>query len=96
MINSFEVSFEKEWINDGKLIIAKSKDGNILYAGDNLDSNCVINPLIKRYFYLDNLISANLKYSLLGAETSHPNKASKNIKNLSKFLDPSKFTTEEI
>ena len=67
-------------------------DGNIIYAyGKNEDgedvaitslsqlnklSDVEINPIFKRYFYIENILSQNLRYSILGSEVADPDKVS--------------------
>lgn len=97
IMNTDDVSeFKQQWFQNNKLIIAKTKDGKIIQSGEIVTDDAIINPLLLRYFNLDNLVSANIKYPLLGAETSHPNKASVNLKNIASQFTPGIFTSSEI
>ncbi len=90
--------YADKWIRNGKLILAYDKDGNAIQY-TNTDSVAEINPLLEKYFYIDSLVSNNLRLSLTGFETNHPDKSkfvkmwnnvakAKNITN--KFLASSK------
>lgn len=83
--------FFNEWVDaeTGKLILAKTKDGkNILGIGDNYNNEDVIlNPFLDKFFYMEGLISNNLRMSLTGSEINHPDKAKKSTYNLFKKLD---------
>lgn len=88
--------FEKDWTSHGKLILAKN--GNTpIYHESQLREDSVINPILEKYFYLDNILSANLKYALIGSEVADPDKSSKiNIKNEFDPTVQSDKTPEEI
>ncbi len=72
-----QVEYYKNWTIDGRLIIAKTASGNELKPGDEINNNeqIVVNPLLEKYFYSDLLLSANLKYLLVGSETVHKGKS---------------------
>lgn len=72
--------FEKEWINNGKLVLAKDVNGNIITSKNDIKEGIYVNPLLEKFFYLDNIISQNLKYAFMGSETSHEIKANPDIK----------------
>ena len=62
------------------LIIAKIKRKNgtidVLYDGDNINLNegdtLMVNPLIEKYFYIDSIMSNNIRLTLVGTEAVHP------------------------
>lgn len=70
--------FIRTWIINGQLVPARYKDGReiMVDAIENVDPNEVImNPLLEKYFYIDSLASNNLRLSLTGFETAHPDKS---------------------
>lgn len=67
--------FESKWFNAGRLIIAKQNGKNIMYGNIDLNEDIEINPLLRRYFYTDTLLSNNLRFTYTGSEIAHPNKA---------------------
>ena len=77
--------FFEEWVDKktGKLIIAKTNDGkNIIGVGDNYKGEPVIlNPFLDKFFYVEGLLSNNLRMSLTGSEINHPNKAYNTLYN---------------
>lgn len=66
--------YASKWIKNGKLILAYDKDGKAIQF-TNTDSVSEINPLLEKYFYIDSLVSNNLRLSLTGFETNHPDKS---------------------
>lgn len=73
--------FNKQWISDNKLIIAKIIDGNgkvvkSIQSGSNIKleqgQRVKLNPLLEKYFYLESLLSNNLRFELTGTECAHP------------------------
>lgn len=66
--------YAEHWIRNGKLILAYDKDGNAIQY-TNTDSVAEMNPLLEKYFYIDSLVSNNLRLSLTGFETNHPDKS---------------------
>lgn len=71
---NFVEEFEKQWVKNGRLILAKDENGNEISLKSHIskDKKITLNPLLEKYFYIDNLTSANIKYSLLGSEISDP------------------------
>lgn len=70
--------YEKEWVKNGRLIIAKYKGKELFYSSDliGVDINQIeLNPLLQKYFYVDNIVSGNIKYAILGNEIADPLKA---------------------
>lgn len=66
--------YADKWIRNGKLVFAYDKDGKeILFT--NTDSVSEINPILEKYFYIDSLISNNLRFQLTGFESNHPDKS---------------------
>ena len=62
----------------GKMILAKQGDQNILGIGRDFDKNApglVLNPFLDKFFYVEGLLSNNLRMSLTGSEINHPDKA---------------------
>ena len=66
--------YANKWIKNGKLVLAYDKDGKAIQF-TNTDSVSEINPLLEKYFYIDSLVSNNLRLSLTGFETNHPDKS---------------------
>lgn len=66
--------YAKKWINNGKLILAYDQDGKPIQF-TNTKSISEINPLLEKYFYIDSLVSNNIRLSLTGFETNHPDKS---------------------
>lgn len=67
-------NFMNEWVQGGKLIFAYDKDGNAI-TYKNTTSVSRLNPLLEKFFYLDSLLSNNLRFQLTGFETNHPDKS---------------------
>lgn len=66
--------YADKWIRNGKLIFAYDKDGKeVLF--DNTDSVSELNPILEKYFYIDSLVSNNLRFQLTGFESNHPDKS---------------------
>lgn len=80
--NNFK-DFEKNWVKDGKLILAKGKvnkeDINITYTFDENTTDLELNPLLDVFFMVDNLLGNNLRYGETGTEINHPIKVLKKI-----------------
>ena len=72
-------AFFNDWVDarTGKLIIAKQNNNNIIGVGDvfNSEDEVILNPLLDKFFYVEGLLSNNLRMSLTGSEINHPNKA---------------------
>lgn len=63
-----------DWVYGNNMVLAKRPDGtNILSIADVTD-DMILNPILDRYFMLDNLLGNNLRLSLTGAEYNHPTK----------------------
>ena len=86
--NNFK-NFEKEWVKDGKIILAKGvldkEKVNIIYTFNTNTTDLELNPLLNSYFMVDNLLGNNLRYALTGNEINHPVKALKKI-SINKLL----------
>ena len=68
------LQYADKWIRNGKLVFAYDKDGReILF--DNTDSVLELNPILEKYFYIDSLVSNNLRFQLTGFESNHPDKS---------------------
>ena len=66
--------YADKWIHNGKLIFAYDKDGKeVLF--DNTESVSELNPILEKYFYIDSLVSNNLRFQLTGFESNHPDKS---------------------
>lgn len=83
-------NYVNEWVNEktGQLILSKPID----------DTDFELNPLLNKFFYIEGLLSNNLRLSLTASEINHPDKAYetlfnsvKNIENLKQFNDISKL-----
>lgn len=69
-------ALETEWTKNGKLILAKVDGKDILYGSRIKNYKTLqLNPILEKYFYLDSLLSNNLRFSLTGSEVAHPDKA---------------------
>lgn len=83
--------FFNTWVdkNTGKLILAKTSSGvPILGIGEVYNGEPVtLNPFLDKFFYVEGLLSNNLRMSLTGSEVNHPDKAKKSTYNLTKKLD---------
>ena len=81
--------FEKNWVKNGKLILAKGtlngEDIDIIYTMPDGVKNIKLNPLLDAYFMVDNLLGNNLRYGITGSEINHPLKALRKL-NLNKLL----------
>ena len=64
--------YESKWVKNGRLILAKDENGNEIRYSRHLKGNFQLNPLLEKYYYIDNLLSSNLKYSLVGSEIPDP------------------------
>lgn len=71
--------FFEQWVDakTGRLILAKQGKNNIIGIGDNFNSskNVILNPFLDKFFYVEGLLSNNLRMSLTGSEINHPDKA---------------------
>ena len=88
-------AFFSEWIDakTGKMILAKQGDRNILGLSGDFNKNekgMMLNPLLDRFFYIEGLLSNNLRMSLTGSEINHPDKAFGTLLNTIK--DPEKVS----
>lgn len=73
-------AFFSEWIDSktGKLILAKQGNRNILGLSGDFNKNedgMFLNPMLDKFFYIEGLLSNNLRMSLTGSEINHPDKA---------------------
>lgn len=89
------IDFFKNWVDakTGKLILAKQGGRNILGIGGDFDINepgMELNPFLSKFFYVEGLMSNNLRMSLTGSEINHPDKA-KGV-----FLDKVKKITNHV
>lgn len=81
--------FFKEWVDakTGKLILAKQGDRNVLGIGNDFNKKepgMELNPMLSKFFYVEGLLSNNLRMSLTGSEINHPDKAFGTMFNLVK------------
>jgi hypothetical protein len=86
-------AFFSEWVDSktGKLILAKQGDRNILGLSGDFNKNeegMMLNPMLDKFFYIEGLLSNNLRMSLTGSEINHPDKAFDTLLNTIK--DPKK------
>ena len=71
--------FFKKWVDvkTGKLILAKQGGRNVLGISGDFDKTepgLILNPFLNKFFYVEGLLSNNLRMSLTGSEINHPNK----------------------
>lgn len=102
------MKFFEEWVDakTGKLILAKQGKRNILGIGNDFnpkEAGLVLNPFLDKFFYVEGLLSNNLRMSLTGSEINHPDKAFgtvfntvKNIKKVNDFVSFNKVTGESL
>lgn len=74
------IEFFKNWVDakTGKLILAKQGNQNILGISNDFNKNLpgmILNPFLDKFFYVEGLLSNNLRMSLTGSEINHPDKA---------------------
>lgn len=95
------IEFFSNWVDakSGKLILAKQGNRDILGIGKDFNKNepgMVLNPFLDKFFYIEGLLSNNLRMSLTGSEINHPDKAKgtlfSKVKNVSNFVDFNKAT----
>ena len=79
------------WIDNGLMIIAKTKEGKNIFYGE-VPSDAQINPLLEKYFYVSSLLQNNLRLSLIGTELNHKVKP---LSNITKRLE-NNFTKQEL
>lgn len=74
--NENQGTFLTDWVQDGKLVLAKV-NGKPILSGSRIKSyrTFELNPMLEKYFYLDSLLANNLRLSLTGSEIGHPDKA---------------------
>ena len=101
-------AFFSEWVDSktGKLILAKQGGRNILGLSGDFDKNeegMILNPMLDKFFYIEGLLSNNLRMSLTGSEINHPDKAFdtllntiKNPKIVRDFVTFNKVTGENL
>ena len=101
-------AFFSEWVDakTGKLILAKQGGRNILGLSGDFNKNeegMMLNPMLDKFFYIEGLLSNNLRMSLTGSEINHPDKAFdtllntiKNPKKVRDFVTFNKVTGENL
>ena len=69
--------FDTNWVRYDNLVIAKDSDGNNIYDINDIpeDGNIIMNPLLEKQYYIDTIMSSNIKYATVGDEISDPLKA---------------------
>jgi len=87
----YETGTTDNWIENGLMVLAKSKDGSNIFYG-NIPSDAIINPLLEKYFYTSTLLSNNLRLSLIGTELNHK---VKDLKGVTSKLEE-KFNKEQL
>lgn len=53
------------------LVLAKSKNGNILFGKTDESEQIKLNPILDTYFLVDNLIGNNIRFATTGSEINH-------------------------
>lgn len=95
------INFFSNWVDakSGKLILAKQGNRDILGIGKDFNKNepgMVLNPFLDKFFYIEGLLSNNLRMSLTGSEVNHPDKAKgtlfSKVKGINNFVDFNKAT----
>lgn len=69
--------FIRQWTTKDKLILGKDANGKNIYNEYQITDSVTLNPMLEKYFYIQNLLAANLKYALIGSEVADPDKTSK-------------------
>lgn len=102
ILNSFKspkdrIKFFSEWVDakTGKLILAKQGGRNVLGINGDFNKNepgMVLNPFLDKFFYVEGLLSNNLRMSLTGSEINHPDKSKKLLFKTVRKLDYKDFT----
>ena len=87
--NEERADFFKTWIDakTGKLILARQGGRNILgIAGDfnKSEPGLILNPFLNKFFYVEGLLSNNLRMSLTGSEINHPPKIKNTLFDIAK------------
>ena len=82
-------AFFKTWVDakTGKLILARQGGRNILgIAGDfnKSEPGLILNPFLNKFFYVEGLLSNNLRMSLTGSEINHPPKIKNTLFDIAK------------
>lgn len=70
--------FYENWIENGKLIIAKQNGQAVKWDLLTSAEGIELNPLLEKFFYTDSVLSNNLRLELTGTEIGHPIKAKVN------------------
>lgn len=69
----------KQWIKkvggEEYVVLAKSGNQDILYGSIDDNADFTLNPMLNAYFFIDNLIGNNLRFSTTGSEINHKIKA---------------------
>ena len=71
-------NFDTDWVHYGNLVLAKdAKTGENIYDINDIpaDGNIIMNPLLEKQYYIDTIMSSNIKYATVGDEISDPLKA---------------------
>jgi hypothetical protein len=72
-------AYAKTWVKNGKLIFGRKIQNGISIPITSpitdLNEEIELNPLFEKYFYIENLLSNNLRVSLTGHEFVHPDKS---------------------
>lgn len=71
----------KSWFINNRMILAKdlTTGENITYGKIDKSHKFQLNPILEAYFYLDNLLSNNLRLTYVGTEAVHPVKSLKKV-----------------
>lgn len=77
-------NFERDWIKNNKLILAKKTNGEPIINGAEiaLNESVQLNPILEKYFFTDSLLANNLRFELTGSEVAHPDKAKINYSEI--------------
>ena len=88
--------FKQKWFKQGRMILATTKGGKEIFTLSDLEraTDIILNPILEKYFYVDTVVSANIKYALVGSEISDPIKGA-NL-NLSKDLKPDNTQPKQV
>lgn len=74
-------SAARDWFVNNRMILAKdlTTGENITYGKIDKSHKFQLNPILEAYFYLDNLLSNNLRLTYVGTEAVHPVKSLKKV-----------------
>lgn len=89
-------AYKSSWIHNGQLVLAKTLDGNDILSLTDLSEDFIMNPILEKYFYIDNISSSNFKYAIVGSEVADPAKVQFDISKSSSLFQKGTSLTDAI